>query len=1262
MRNFKKFLTLVLAVMMVVSAMSFSTSAARTVFEDVDTENEVLVDAVDLLSYMEITKGKDGTTFGAAEDVTREQFALFMYRLMKGGKDAPNDYPNTTSFKDLDDPTYNYAISWANAVGIVKGKSEEVYGPKDSITLQEAYAMVVRALGYEDAEALAYPYEHITLAERKGIELDTGLDSDIDYEEKLTRADMAIILYNAFFAETAEPEIYTVERGIGYVEGYDRVTGEPLYSDYVLEECIEYPRLCEKAFGVYEATYQVVATPNYEYAGMVNEDDLDGYYDFEATYDIGYEAAQVMLTYTTSNARIREYVPGIAYLEPEQLGLESGELDAWFLGHFTTFVTIVDEKADDKEIEKVLFADCDMVKKTVTDIELSVVSSNKADSYYVDENNAKVDEDGNPEIEINEEGDPVVDYKRGDKLLSGEIVAGEEKIYVYNAPYNYTKVSYEAEHSDALSRYLERNSDNLKGIGLLMNEADGGDINYYTALSYPLVTPISYTDEDAEVVKDGFFTQQAIDLLNGYTVVDDDDKMAEVGFAGFEQVYYDGLYEAELIDCDGDDRYEFINYKPYSLFQVDADEEKHFVDDNDFDEIAENIVDEIPYIYTNGATVTGASFDNEDYVIGYYSEELEVVKVVEVIKPTIAKIKNIKFNTGKLVLGDGTNVDAVSGWKYVANKFPMGPVINGDLEFELDVNGDNVYDVYSGIVFDEDAQVAYEVAAGDLFDEDFIGEEVELYIYNGVVLHNKPVDKNLKFTENLVIPTTFEGEKPVRWVFDKDLGTDVYYIYAWIDGAERYIPVDYEDVLPEIINPEDDEDLTFDYEDQLCVYTLTDGVYSIKSLGYDINDDYDEDEDEAPEYLGVIKGTEVELKEETVDAVEYTLEGDDENAQYFVPRQEGLGLKKVAGSRFQFVDADGNKVKDFATDVEDETVELDFKLDFKAYTKIVVRQEVDDDEYEFVELDAADFTKSMEGVFDTVTFIVSNNPESESRENLVVLYATTTEFEFKGTVDKTAYRIVSNNEVEQDEEGDWRVLYDLYNPITGKKDEAVPGKATAKKANGLDNRLEIGALINLVDGIVDDKTMDDETDDFKYKVADMDTANLVWITEYDEAEGWISVVPAESTDDVEAPVANGCKDCFDEQLEAYEGYYYDIEGALVDEELNENEGNYITIDDSTVITVMEGDKNNMFQWGSIALANKSVLADPSEDYLCYNTDNTDRNGNFKTGYADYLKAYVALDYRVDDDENPVAEFIILVVHDDEEAALNNNNDCGDDDH
>ena len=50
MRNFKRFLTLTLAVLMVVSMFAFNASAAQ--FTDVDAENEYLNKAVNLLNHV----------------------------------------------------------------------------------------------------------------------------------------------------------------------------------------------------------------------------------------------------------------------------------------------------------------------------------------------------------------------------------------------------------------------------------------------------------------------------------------------------------------------------------------------------------------------------------------------------------------------------------------------------------------------------------------------------------------------------------------------------------------------------------------------------------------------------------------------------------------------------------------------------------------------------------------------------------------------------------------------------------------------------------------------------------------------------------------------------------------------------------------------------------------------------------------------------------------------------------------------------------
>ena len=282
----KKFISFLLAVLLGVGSLIVPVSAATTEFSDINTDNKVLAQAVDLLNYMGVAKGISDTEFGANELVTREQFALFVYRLMKGGKDAPINASNTTKFTDLADPTYNYAISWAVAEGIVNGKSETSFAPKDGITLQEAYTMIVRALDYEEEEKLIYPHGYIEVAEKLGVELDANLNSKLSYEDTLTRADMAIILYNAFFAETGVAEVKTKERGLGLIDDKGTVDkDDDVYTNYVIEEYTVYPRLCEKFFEVYEVEYQVLATPNFQVADAS-----------EATYELGYPAIYVEAT------------------------------------------------------------------------------------------------------------------------------------------------------------------------------------------------------------------------------------------------------------------------------------------------------------------------------------------------------------------------------------------------------------------------------------------------------------------------------------------------------------------------------------------------------------------------------------------------------------------------------------------------------------------------------------------------------------------------------------------------------------------------------------------------------------------------------------------------------------------------------------------------------------------------------------------------------------------------------------------------------
>ena len=1122
MKNFKKFLTLVLAVMMVVSSVAFSTSAATTKFEDVDAKNETLVKAVDLLNYMGVAKGTSETTFGADELVTRQQFALFIYRLMKGGKDAPAGAANSTKFTDLEDPTYNYAIAWANAEGIVNGKSETTFAPKDGIKLQEAYAMIVRALDWEESKDLIYPFGHIEVAEQEGVELDAGLDSSVGYTDELTRADMAVLLYNAFFAETGVEEVATRERGLGPWElDDDGVT--KIYTDYVLEEYTTNPRLCEKAFDVVEVEYKAVATPNYKVG------------DNEATYDLGYDA--IYFVEVTEDDTV---APDEVYITAEDLGIDAKELNDYFLGEFTMFVTV-----DDEEIEKVLFADCNMVKKTVTDIKLGEVSSNKATSYFTGEDA---------------------------KLLSGKLTADGEDMYVFNAPYTYASEAYTI-GSDAEAKYATRNSKNLTAIDFGMTK--DGDVNVYSAeISSILDTAVTLSDiaPTDDELDDGYvpFEAQATELVKA-----------------FEQVYYGGLYEADLYDVDGDGLYDYINYKPYSAFQVDADEDEYF-EDSDFTG-ADGLSDlGLPYIYTQEATVIGEEFANEDVVIGYFSPELELVKVAAVVKPTVDTVANFKKSAGTITLGSGEKVDAVSAWKMLKN-------------FDEE-----------GVIFDAEDKNLTVAEASELFTTSILDDDdaLELYIYDGVVLFTSEVDTIAKFTENLIIPTTLNGDKPVEKApFNPEADNDVYYVYAWVDGATKYVQVEIDEDLTPFVT--DGSSINAAYADKLCTYTEKDGLYTIYPLGTNV---VDEDGDVVSEALDN-ENKDYEVGEEVT--LTDVLDDTKKEGQWYAELSAST-ITKVAGSRFN--------------------VGFDRTVDFKSYTKIIIRVEDEDGDYDYVEYDASSFTKSLDEdvVLENMAVVVSNNTNSKSRENLVLLYAETDDLAFAGKADKNGYRIVSTYDIGEDADGEWRLYYSLYDPYTGKKVSDVPSAASEAKASNLDQYVvEVGAIVELIDGQVDE-------DEIVEAAVSVD--NLVWIAEVDEAEGYFTVVP------YNAGLTN--KDAIDEYVEANAATAVtDIYGDAIP-------GNFIDYDKNTVVSVIsyakydESNSVDLWKAGAMSLTNMSTIAAAKKEVLCYNDKATDRSGNYVTKYADYVKAYVSVDAdNLDDDENPVAEFIIVVVNGQENAAL-----------
>ena len=194
----KKILSLILAGLMTVSCAAFVAADDAATEATTDPVQDY---AIEFLSNYGIFKGGEGLT--NEDDIQRYQMALFVSRISTGWVDDAqweDGTANDSTFEDINEgaaASYLGAISYANQNGIIEGYSAKTFAPYDGITYRDALTMVVRTLGYK---GLSYPWGNI----EKAVEL--GLTDGIDaaYTDTLTRGEVAVIIYNAMFANTSK--------------------------------------------------------------------------------------------------------------------------------------------------------------------------------------------------------------------------------------------------------------------------------------------------------------------------------------------------------------------------------------------------------------------------------------------------------------------------------------------------------------------------------------------------------------------------------------------------------------------------------------------------------------------------------------------------------------------------------------------------------------------------------------------------------------------------------------------------------------------------------------------------------------------------------------------------------------------------------------------------------------------------------------------------------------------------------------------------
>ena len=233
MRNLKKILAMVLALVMSLSLMA---TAGAAQFPDVDDSNPYKT-AIDVLDELKVFQGFEDGTFKPTDTLNRAQAAVLVYRIATG--DVENKYLDNytymqqSKFNDLDG--YNWAkgyINYCQNAGIVVGTSATTFNPGAPVTGYQLMVMLLRTLGYGKAGEFTDPkgweLETAKIAEREGMLKNvTGGDFGAPAQRQM----VAEILFRGLLHETMQyspltPDGYTKSgETLGKRVGLEEITG-----------------------------------------------------------------------------------------------------------------------------------------------------------------------------------------------------------------------------------------------------------------------------------------------------------------------------------------------------------------------------------------------------------------------------------------------------------------------------------------------------------------------------------------------------------------------------------------------------------------------------------------------------------------------------------------------------------------------------------------------------------------------------------------------------------------------------------------------------------------------------------------------------------------------------------------------------------------------------------------------------------------------------------------------------------------------------
>ena len=231
MRNLKRALSLVLAVVMVIGLMVVGAGAVS--YNDFSDREEIVnKDAVSMLTTLGIIEGKPDGSYAPGEGVDRAQMAKMISVIMNQGADNSALYVNSPSgLTDVDSHWAKGHINFCYTTGIIAGRGNGTFDPDAGVTAVEAAKMLLVAAGYdpkiEGLEGTDWALNTNALASRLGI----FRNFTKDVSQPLNRDDAALLIYNALDVEMIEK----YENGYALAYADSRTILSAMYGVYKVE-------------------------------------------------------------------------------------------------------------------------------------------------------------------------------------------------------------------------------------------------------------------------------------------------------------------------------------------------------------------------------------------------------------------------------------------------------------------------------------------------------------------------------------------------------------------------------------------------------------------------------------------------------------------------------------------------------------------------------------------------------------------------------------------------------------------------------------------------------------------------------------------------------------------------------------------------------------------------------------------------------------------------------------------------------------------